>query len=251
MHSYFLSAAAVFICMCERVRVCLPVCLVRPCVYLFMNSDGVFVCTVPLFQQKMRRHLLGDSELAVKKRERKCGGRRREKKEKRKKPRQPRDISILAPCFPQAAGRRLQNGSTPCHRVGSALSKCLWMENTGWKVSSFPLSSPLFFFLSCSLVLSSSTCLPPFCPSFSAHRKGISSSPVELPLNAAFSLFLCVSRWNTARALCLSEVSASHSEVHSSLKHDVYLLGPVCETVQVLVPLSEAIMICVSWRNCK
>lgn len=146
MHSYFLSAAAVFICMCKRVRVCLPVCLVRPCVYLFMNSDGVFVCTVPLFQQKMRRHLLGDSELAVKKRERKCGGRRRKKKEKReKKPRQPRDISILAPCFPQAAGRRLQNGSTPCHRVGSALSKCLWMENTGWKVSSFPLSSPLFF----------------------------------------------------------------------------------------------------------
>lgn len=146
MHSYFLSAAAVFICMCKRVRVCLPVCLVRPCVYLFMNSDGVFVCTVPLFQQKMRRHLLGDSELAVKKRERKCGGRRRKKKRKEKKnPRQPRDISILAPCFPQAAGRRLQNGSTPCHRVGSALSKCLWMENTGWKVSSFPLSSPLFF----------------------------------------------------------------------------------------------------------
>lgn len=146
MHSYFLSAAAVFICMCKRVRVCLPVCLIRPCVYLFMNSDGVFVCTVPLFQQKMRRHLVGDSELAVKKRERKCGGRRRKKKEKReKKPRQPRDISILAPCFPQAAGRRLQNGSTPCHRVGSALSKCLWMENTGWKVSSFPLSSPLFF----------------------------------------------------------------------------------------------------------
>lgn len=85
MHSYFLSAAAVFICMCKRVRVCLPVCLVRPCVYLFMNSDGVFVCTVPLFQQKMRRHLLGDSELAVKKRERKCGGRRRKKKRKEKK----------------------------------------------------------------------------------------------------------------------------------------------------------------------
>lgn len=88
------------------------------CVYVFTNS-GVFVCTVLLFLQKMRRHLLGDSELAVKIRKEKCGGR------KKKASRQPQDISILASRFPQAAGRRLQNGSTPCHRVGSALSKCL------------------------------------------------------------------------------------------------------------------------------
>lgn len=57
------------------------------------------------------------------------------------------------------------------------------------------------------------------------------------------SLSLPLSLWSPARALCLGEVSASHSEVHSSLKHDVYLLGPVCRTVQVSVPLSGAIMI--------
>lgn len=255
MHSYFLSAAAVFICMCKRVRVCLPVCLIRPCVYLFMNSDGVFVCTVPLFQQKMRRHLVGDSELAVKKRERKCGGRRRKKKRKEKK--NPGSPEIYLFWLP--ASLKLPVGDFKMAPL-PATEWALPCQNVfEWKTQAekFPpfLSLPRCFFLSCSLVLSSSTSLPPFCPSFSAHRKGISSSPVELPLNAAFSLFLCVSlfpsRWNTARALCLSEVSASHSEVHSSLKHDVYLLGPVCETVQVLVPLSEAIMICVSWRNCK
>lgn len=50
------------------------------------------------------------------------------KKEKRKKknPRQLRDISILSPRSPHAAaGRRLQNGCTPRHGVGSALSKRL------------------------------------------------------------------------------------------------------------------------------
>lgn len=51
-----------FLCMCEGV------CLVGGCVYLFMNSSGGFVCTVPLFRHKIRRHLLGCSELAVKNR---------------------------------------------------------------------------------------------------------------------------------------------------------------------------------------
>ena len=71
--------------------------------------------------EKIRRHLLGDSELAVKKQERKSVVEGKKKKSSGR----PRDISILAPCFPQAASGRLQNGSTPRHRVGSALSKCL------------------------------------------------------------------------------------------------------------------------------
>lgn len=109
-----------FICMCVSVSmcVCLPVCLVCECVYLFMNSVGVLCALSHCFGKKIRRHLLGDSELAVKNRKESVVG-------EKKKPRQPRDISILAPRFPQAAGRRLQNGSTPRHRVGSALSKCL------------------------------------------------------------------------------------------------------------------------------
>lgn len=49
-------------------------------------------------------------------------------------------------------------------------------------------------------------------------------------------LFPSPSRWSCARALCLGEVSASQSEVHFSLKHDVYLPGPVGRTVQVSVP---------------
>lgn len=239
-----------FICMCEWECGCLPACLVRLCVYLFMNSVWVPVCTVPLFQQKkkkMIRHLLADSELAVKNRNEAGGGREKKGRRKKKTPRQPWNISILAPCFLQAAGRRLQNGSSPCHRVGSALSKCLWMENTDWKVSSL-LSSPLFFSL---CLLRSYSASPPFLflsihPSTLPERAShphLRGSQWMLPLlweKLSLPLALCQS---SARALCLSEVSASHSEVHSSLKHDVYLLGPVCRTIPVLVPLSGSILI--------
>lgn len=246
-----------FICMCECVCayvcvclcVCLPACLVCGCVYLFMNSVGVFVCTVPLFRQKIRRHLLGDSKLAVKNRKESVVG------ERKKNTQAARDISILAPCFPQGAGRRLQNGSTPCHRVGSALSKCLWMENTAWKVSPF-LSLPHCF----SLLFPSFSLPPLLCPPSvhpSSHTERAShplqwSSHWMLPLlweKHSLSPSVSLARWSSARALCLGEVSASHSEVHSSLKHDVYLLGPVCRTVKVLVPLSRAIMICVADRT--
>lgn len=190
-----------FVCMCESVGwlvgwlVCVCVCL-RVCLSVW--SAGVFIClwTAPeclcalshCFGRKnkktpARRFGAGCQKTGKKK----CGGR----EEKKKKPRQPRDISILAPRFPQAAGGRLQNGSTPRHRVGSALSKCLWMRK--YRLKSFlpfpPFSSSLFFsptplilpFLRHLLPL-----LPPFCPSFIAHRKGISSSPVKLSLNAAF-----------------------------------------------------------------
>lgn len=163
-----------------HVWVCVAVCLVCWCVYLFMNR--VFVCTVPLFRRKIRRHLLGDSELAVK------NWKESVVVEGKKKARQPRDISILAPRFPQAAGRRLQNGSTPRHRVGSALSKRLWMENTDWKVSSFLSLFPRCF--------SSS---PPFCPSFIAHRKG----HLILSSEALIECCLCAEK-NTLLSLSLS-----------------------------------------------
>lgn len=42
-------------------------------------------------------------------------------------------------------------------------------------------------------------------------------------------------RWSCARVLCLGEVSASQSQVHFSLKCDVYLPGPVGRTARVSV----------------
>lgn len=197
MHSYFLSASALFICMCESG--CSPVCMVRQCVYLFMSSVWVLSVHHPTVS--------AETELAVK------TGMKLwwRKKKKKKKPQQLWDISILAPRFPQAACRRLQNGCTPCHRVGSALSKCLWMENT--RLQSFlPSSSPPVVLLSFP-----SACLIPFCPSFITHRKGISSSPERLSLTAAFTqrktgsssplLEPCQSSLSQR-----GKVSASHSE---------------------------------------
>lgn len=74
MHSYSSSATAMFVCIwsvCAWACVCVCLSGLRWCVYLFMSSIGVFVCTVPLLPRKIRRHLLGGSELAVKKQERK------------------------------------------------------------------------------------------------------------------------------------------------------------------------------------
>lgn len=94
---------------------------------------------------------------------------------------------------------------------------------------------------------------PPACrPSFTAHGKGSSSSPVELSPkrrerkgNTLF-LFTVVSpslplRWSCARVLCLGEVSASQSQVHFSLKCDVYLPGPVNRTAQVSIALVRSL----------
>ena len=113
---------------CVCVCVCVFACLsgLRVCLSVYEQRRSVCVHCPTVSAEKITLHLFGDSALAVKKQEsKKCGGREGGKKKKKKKPRQPRDISILAPRFPQAAGGRLQNGSTPRHRVGSALSKCL------------------------------------------------------------------------------------------------------------------------------
>lgn len=74
MHRYASSVTAMFVCICSmcvcvhtracvRVPVCVFACLsgLPWCVYLFMSSVGVFVCTVPLLRLKIRRHLLGGS----------------------------------------------------------------------------------------------------------------------------------------------------------------------------------------------
>lgn len=135
MHSYLLSAPALFICVCESG--CSPVCMVRQCVYLFMSSVWVLSLHHPTVS--------AETELAVKTGMKLWWGRKKKRKRQKKKAQQLWDISILAPRFPQAACRRLQNGCAPCHRVGSALSKRLWMENTDCKVSSLLPLPPLFF----------------------------------------------------------------------------------------------------------
>lgn len=189
MHSYSSSATAMFVCIwreCVCVSVCVCVCLsvwsAVVCLSVHEQRRSVCVhCPTASAENKKtpaRRFGAGCQKAGEKSVE---GG---SEGEGEKKSRQPRDISILTPRIPQAAGRRLQNGSSsPCHRVGSALSKCLWLENTDWKVSPLsPSHRPHCF-------SRSSSCLSPpvFCPSFIAHRKGSSFSPVKLSLNAAFA----------------------------------------------------------------
>lgn len=150
---------------------------------------------------------------------------------------QPRDISILTPRIPQAAGRRLQNGpAPPCYRVGSGPVK---MSLTGkHRLRSFPLFHPSLvhtvFLTSCAVPLPYAVHPSPhteraahplqwssrpnaaFCAETERGKGTLSSS---LPL----SLSLSPLRWSCARVLRLGEVSASQSQVHFSLKCDVYL----------------------------
>lgn len=150
------------------------------------------MCTVPLLLRKMRRHLLGDSELAVKNRKEsvvvgKRGGEREREKTYPGSPEMylfwlPASLKLPVGDF-KMAPLPATEWALPCQNVFE------WKTQT----ENFPPLSPSLslypiVFLSCSLVLSSSASLPPFCPSFIAHRKGISPSPVKLSLNAAFAL---------------------------------------------------------------
>lgn len=230
---------------CACVCVCLSVWSAVVCLSVYEQRRSVCVhCPTASAENKKTPARWFGCWLSKSRRE-KYGGGEGEKKISQ----QPRDISILTPRIPQADGRRLQNGSSPpCYRMGSALSKCLWLENTDWEV--FP-SFTLFPHPRC---FSHFLCLsPPACrPSFTAHGKGSSSSPAELSPKRCLlhrdrerkrnhslppyrPLSLSPLRWSCARVLCLGEVSASQSQVHFSLKCDVYLLGPVGRTAWVSV----------------
>lgn len=252
MHSYFSSATTLYVCLC----VCVFACLSRVFICFWTASECSCVHCPTVSAEKWQ-----DTCLPIRSWLSKTGMKLWWKRKKnyiyvwkKKKRKKPRDISILAPCFPQAAGRRLQNGSTPCHRVGSALSKCLWMENRRKSFLPSPLFPPLFFFLSHSLLLGFP--LLPFRPSFIALWKGISSSPARLSMNAAFtplspSVFLSV-----AGAQPELSVSVRHLPVtrESILHWNVMSISWVLlseEQYGSWYLLTEASMICVVTRYTK
>lgn len=251
-----------FVCMCESVGwlvgwlVCVCVCL-RVCLSVW--SAGVFIClwTAPeclcalshCFGRKnkktpARRFGAGCQKTGKKK----CGGR----EEKKKSPGSPEIYLFWLPASLKLPVGDFKMAPLPATEWALPCQNVFEWENTDWKVSSlFPPSLPHCFSLPLpSFSPSSATSSPCFPPSVhpSSHTERAShplqwSSHWMLPFaqrkTLSSSISLSLPRWSPARALCLGEVSASHSEVHSSLKHDVYLLGPVCRTVQVLVPFCQ------------
>lgn len=155
----------------------------------------------------------------------------------------PASLKLLVGDFKMAPPLPATEWVLPCQNV----FKCKIQTQ---KFPTFPPSlSSLLFFSHFSLPHSLFLCLflspPCFCPSFIAHRKGhlilLGGALIECCLCSGKKYSVPFSRWSAARASCLGEVSASHSEVHFSLKHDVYLLGPASRTVQVTVPFVRGV----------
>lgn len=195
MHSYLLSAPALFICVCESG--CSPVCMVRQCVYLFMSSVWVLSLHHPTVQQKLSW---------LSKQEWNCGEAEKKKKKKKKKLSSSEiylflllaSLKLLVGDFKMAAPHATE-WALPCQNVFE------WKTQTA-KFPPFFLSPRCFSLLPLRLP-------HPFLSILHHSSKGHLILTREAFIDCCLyseknCLFLCLSlfRWSPARALCLSEV---------------------------------------------